>query len=62
MHTLLLCLFGFLLGYKLVELGVGPEQLVPPYEGGGVVALEVHVMEVVEPSTWGGSSGDKHEM
>ena len=50
-HMLLLCLFGILLGYELVELGVGPEQLVPPDEGGGVVALEVHVVEVMESST-----------
>lgn len=43
---LLLLVFFFL--RVLVVLAVRFQQLVPPSEGGGVVAHKVHVMEVVE--------------
>lgn len=43
---LLRLLVSFL--HVLIELAVCPQQLVPPSEGGGVVAHKVQVMEVVE--------------
>lgn len=46
LRSLLLLLVFFL--RVLVVLAVCFQQLVPPSEGGGVVAHEVHVMEVVE--------------
>lgn len=47
LHSLLLLLvFSFLC--VLVVLAVCLQQLVPPSEGGRVVAHKVHVMEVVE--------------
>lgn len=33
-------------------LVVSAKQLVPPHKGGGVVPIEVHVMEVMETGSW----------
>lgn len=46
LSLLLLLVFSFLC--VLVVLAVCLQQLVPPSEGGGVVAHKVHVMEVME--------------
>lgn len=47
----LLLLLDVLFQHVLVVLTVGPQQLVPPGERGGVVPHEVHVVEVMETST-----------
>jgi len=55
----LLLLLARLFHQVFVVLVVCPEQLVPPGEGGGVVAHEVHVVEVMEASA--GVEGDEVE-
>lgn len=47
----LLLLLDVLFQHVLVVLTVGPQQLVPPGERGGVVPDEVHVVEVMETGT-----------
>lgn len=47
----LLLLLDILFQHVLVVLIVGPQQLVPPGERGGVVPDEVHVVEVMETGT-----------
>ena len=41
----------------LLVLGICAEQLVPPHEAGGIVTIEVLVMEVMETCTCGGREG-----
>lgn len=47
----LLLLLDILFLHVLVVLTVGPQQLVPPGERGGVVPDKVHVVEVMETGT-----------
>lgn len=47
----LLLLLDVLFQHVLVVLTVGPQQLVPPGERGGIVPDEVHVVEIMETGT-----------
>lgn len=47
----LLLLLDVFFQHVLAVLTVGPQQLVPPGERGGVVPDEVHVVEVMEAGT-----------